>query len=188
MGTASNALHPATATTAVLASRLKGVTGSPTRTIFALNGSMRRNNPGGSRAHHACYRRASTARPPARFGASPSTQDADTPATEMLPHIVFRGIGILTRRGERTPSCISPGEPDPRNVFLESLRHYPSHGAADRQPCVSMGRNCDHNPDVPPSAGLDPGLLPRRSAAGCAEPGRCHLTVAFRSMITLCLS
>jgi hypothetical protein len=91
----------------------------------------------------------------------------------MLPHIVIRGIGILPRRCERTPSWISPGEPPFRNLFLKPLRLCPSHGVAERQPSVSMGMNCEHNPDVPPCAGLFPGLFPLRCplAAGQNSAG-----------------
>jgi hypothetical protein len=164
--------------------RLNGVTDSRTRTIFALSGPMRRNNTGGSRSPRVLptgFNSPSVA----RFVASPSTQDADTPATEMLPHIVIRGIGILPRRCERTPSWISPGEPPFRNLFLKPLRLCPSHGVAERQPCVPMGMNRDHNSDVPPCAGLFPGLFPQRAPlAVWRNSAGATLPVVCRRMIT----
>ena len=108
------------------------------------------------------------------------------PATEMLPHVGIR-VSASCQEGLSATPLGSPRASRRSGSFcLKPLRLYPSHGAAVRQPCGPMGRNCNHDPDVPAPAGLDPGLLPRRTVHACAEPGRFHLPEALRSMKMAC--
>ena len=154
--------------------RLIGLSGPSTRTI-ALNRLQAGATPART-ASWSCYRRAQHARLISTKSRLPhlSAQDADTPATEMLPHIVIRGIGILTRRCERTPSCISPGESGPGNVFPEPLRHCPSHGLALGQAGHQMDMNCGHARCANWRWTLPGALPPWRTAESGAEPGRLH--------------